>query len=371
MSKTNFHALTVKAIEPETQDAVVVTFDVPEALKADFQYIQGQYLTLRFDINSEDVRRAYSLCSSPVTDSSLSIGVKRVPGGKVSPHINDKLKVGDVVEVMPPQGRFYTKLGVDQKKDYFLFGGGSGITPLLSIAKSVLETEPKSRVLLYYANRNEDSIMFKAALEQLSTRYAGQLVVKHILDQPKTEKKGGFLGMFAKKVMDWKGEVGRLDATRIKQFIDENHTKDGRGCEYFVCGPGPMMRTVESALLSQNVDKKNLHVEWFTTEKAPATPKTASAAGGSVTAILRGEEITFELKGKESILEALRRLDKDPPFSCMSGACSTCMAKVIEGEVEMDACFALDDDEVKQGYVLTCTGRPKNGAVKLSFDDIG
>lgn len=369
---TNFYPLKVQSVKPQTDQAVAITFDVPEDLQKTFDYIQGQYLTLRFDLNGEDVRRAYSLCSSPLTDEKLSIGVKRVQGGLVSNHLNGNIKAGDTIEVMPPQGRFYSTLQEDNQKDYFLFGGGSGITPLYSILKTVLEKEPKSRVFLYYGNRNEDTIMFKEELAALKQRYAGQLEVVHILSDPKVDYKGGFLGMFKKKIVHWQGEMGFLDNGKINGFI-EKHKQSGREAEYFICGPTPMMEITESTLRAREIDDKHLHIEWFLSEADKAKMRenaTAGKDGAQVTAILNGEEINFQLQGKETILEALRRLSKDPPFSCMSGACATCMAKLKEGEVDMEACFALDDDDVKEGFILTCTSRPKTDHVVLSYDEV-
>lgn len=366
---TNFYELTLSNVGAETEQAVVLSFSVPNELKDKFAYAHGQYLTLRFHINGKEERRAYSLCSSPAVDATLQVAVKRVPKGVVSNHINSHLKPGDKVEVMPPQGHFTCELRPDQKKDYYLFAGGSGITPMLSIAKTVVEREPKSRVLLYYANRNEESIMFRQELERLEQRYRGQLVVRHILSQPRTEKKGGFLGFFAKKIVHWEGETGRIDARRAQNFLDEHNPGDNRPAEYFLCGPQGMMDSVTRTLENRNVDAKHIHREWFVTEerRKPATP-AASGSGKTVVVTLNRKRFTLELQGGETILEGLLRIEKDPPFSCMSGACSTCMAKVVSGSVEMERCLALDDDEVKQGYILTCSAVPTTDEVEITYD---
>jgi ring-1,2-phenylacetyl-CoA epoxidase subunit PaaE len=370
MVDTNFYKLKLKAIDATTDEASILTFDLPEDLKDKFNYKHGQYLTLRFTLNGKEERRAYSLCSSPDMDADLQIGVKRVEGGKVSNHINDKLKPGDEVEVMRPQGHFTVKLKEDHKKDYFLFGGGSGITPLFSILKSVLEKEPKSRVFLYYQNRHENSIMFKEELAALQKRYDGQLVVQNILSRPKFEKKGGFLGMFAKKVSNWEGETGRIDTAKATRFINEHQAGDGREEEFFLCGPMGMMETVEAVLRNKGVDDKKIHREWFVTEDQAKKEAAGSSSSGGTTVIatISGEQFTVELKPKETILEALMRMKADPPFSCMSGACSTCMAKVTKGEVKMARCLALDESEVEEGYILTCQAVPTTNLVEISYD---
>jgi len=365
MSDTNFYDLKVKAIEAATDQAVVVSFDIPGELKERFQYMHGQYLTLKFNINGKEERRAYSLCSSPHTDKDVKIGVKRVKNGKVSNHVNTILKVGDSVEVMPPQGNFTVALNVDHKKDYYLFGGGSGVTPLLSILKSVAELEPKSRVFLFYQNRNEDSIMFEAELAALQTRYNGQVFITHILDEPKSEKKGGMFGMFAKKTFNWSGEIGRIDANRASKFINDNRSGDGRPEVFFLCGPEGLMNAVESALKNKGIDSKNIHREVFSSAHNLGE---SSKGGASVTATISGKKYTVVLQPKETVLEGLMRVNADPPFSCMSGACSTCMAKVISGSVKMERCLALDKSEVDQGFILTCSSIPTSDEVEITYD---
>ncbi len=372
MSDTHFYALKVKAVNPVLSDSVNLVFDIPAELKDKFHYEHGQYLTLKFDLKGQEVRRAYSLCTSPVVDADPAVTVKRVHKGLVSNHINDTIKAGDTIEVMPPQGRFTVALNPDNKKDYFLFGSGSGITPLLSILKTVLEVEPKSRVCLLYGNRNEDSILFEQELNQLLQRYAGQLVVEHTLSQPKQEKAGGLTGLFKKPKINWTGAVGRIDGRKAAEFVDKNAMGDGRPQEHFLCGPSAMMEAVELMLKGKGLDSKNVHAEWFTnageTKAAGAAVGASALSNATVTVIISGKRHEVSLQGKESILDAMRRLQLDPPYSCLSGACATCMAKVTEGSVAMDACFALDDDEIKKGFVLSCQARPTSEGVVVSFD---
>lgn len=366
MTDTNFYSLKVKNVTTETENAVVLSFDIPKDLQERFAYQHGQYLTLKFMFRGQQERRAYSICSSPSMDKELQIAVKRVYKGLVSNHINDNVKQGTAIEVMPPQGHFTTPLNPNQSKDYFLFCSGSGITPMLSILKSVLEEEPKSQVCLLYGNKNEDSIMFKQELDKLEQRFAGQLKVFHTLSRPKERKEGGVFGLFAKKIVDWTGRKGRIDAMAVKEVFTNNH-RGSTPVECFMCGPEGMMRTAEDTLKVLGVGEKNIHIEWFVVEdKKPSATSNSSGAKAIVT--MSGKKIELMLQPNETILDGLLRIDEDPPYSCMSGACSTCTCKVISGTVEMDRCLALSDDEVKKGYVLSCTAIPTTDEVEVNFD---
>ncbi len=360
---TNFYKLTVNGITQETNDTVSISLEVPAELKATFAYKQGQYLTLRFDIKGNEVRRAYSMSSSP-QEEDLTVSVKRVKGGVVSNHIADQLTIGSEIEVMPPQGRFYTHLEETQRKTYYLFAAGSGITPLMSILKTVLEAEPQSIVHLIYGNRSEQDIIFKDQLAGLANRYQHQLYVTHVLSQPRREKSGLF-GMFQKGTLSWQGEIGRISKAFVLKYMEENpsNTKES---SYFVCGPGGMIDEVEATLLSQSIEKKHILTERFTSAAPKAAPLSAGAAMLVVT--LKKEVFELEIPAKKTILEALIADKKNPPYSCTSGACSSCMAKVISGTVTMDACYALDDDEVAAGYILTCQARPTSSSVEIIFE---
>ena len=364
MDKT-FQKLRVRDVKQETQNAVSITFEVPESLKPKFEYKQGQYLTLKFNIQGKEVRRAYSMCSSPLEDH-LTVTVKRVKKGLVSNYINDQIKPGQEIDVMPPEGRFFTTLDEDQKKTYYLFGAGSGITPLFSILKTILEKEPMSKIYLLYGNRNEDSIIFKDQIYQIQQRYAGQIIVKHILSQPKREKGKGITGLFSKGTITWEGDIGRIDSAVVKKFLEENPSKGGIQ-EYFICGPGAMISEVEKALTGLGIDKKLIHAEYFTNDSSNGQA-TTGLEGGKVIVHLSGEEIELIVPPGKTILDTLIDLKYDPPYSCTSGACSTCMAKVLNGSVRMDACYALDDDEVAEGYILTCQSHPTSDKVVLTYE---
>ncbi len=369
MLDKNFYPLKVSSISPLAEQSVAISFEIDPAQADKFKYVAGQYLTLKVNLNGQEERRAYSLCSSPVLDKAITIGVKKIANGKVSTHLHDHLKVGDVVEIMPPQGNFTVYTEAADKKDYFFIGAGSGVTPLFAMIKTIIETEPKSKVFLLYGNRSEGSIMFKEELDKLSQRYAGQLFVEHVLSQPRTEKKGGLFGFFAKTISSWQGQIGRINKEIIAKFVQKNRSEDNRSSLYYICGPEQLMQTAQNTLSQMGVPETEIFKEHFyTAPLSDAANSPVGNEGSTIIATYNGEKISVQLLPKETILQGFIRSKNNPPFSCMAGACSTCMAKVISGEVKMERCLALSDSEIKNNFILTCTARPVTPVVEISYD---
>ena len=359
MSSLHFHTLKIKEVRKETADCVSIAFEIPADLKNIFTYTQGQNITLRKTLNGEEVRRSYSLCSSPLEDD-YRIAVKAVPGGSFSSFATLQLKAGDAIEVMPPTGSFNTPLSSSNKKKYIAFAAGSGITPILSIVKTTLATEPDSSFTLVYGNKNSQSIMFKEELEGLKNKYMSRFSLVHVL---------------SREVTDATINTGRIDATKCNDLFTKHVSITAD--EFFICGPEEMIFCVRDYLLSKNIPKDKIHFELFTSSAAKpvlaqVTQQASTNANASiVTVILDGRTFSFELAYKgQSILDAALKQGADLPYSCKGGVCSTCRAQVTHGEVEMDVNYALDDNEVADGFVLACQSHPKTSAVTIDFDAV-
>ncbi len=356
MSK--FNSLKVKDIRRETVDAVSVAFEIPAIHQIAYQFKQGQYITLKLTVNGEELRRSYSICTSPHSETELRVAIKEVNGGKVSTHINRSLKVGDVMEVMTPMGNFYTPLNGGLKKNYVLFAGGSGITPMMSILKSTLYVEKQSTITLIYANKNEESTIFKKELDEITSKHPN-LKVMYVFDQPQT------------KINDL--QTGIITPEKALALVESIGGKNAD--EYFICGPGPMMENVKVSLEKLNIAKEKIHIEYFNAvvdavAKAENTV-TGAAVNSKITIIQYGIETQLQLNtNAESILDAAIEAGVDAPFSCKGAVCCTCRAKILEGKVKMDANFALTDAEVEQGYVLTCQSHPLTERVVVDFDAV-
>ena len=366
-----FHTLSVGKVIKETEDSTSVYFDVPDDLKEAYEYKAGQYLTLKFDLNGKEYRRAYSICTSPL-EENMAVTAKRVQNGVISNHINDIAKEGLEIEVMQPDGKFTVVLDPEVQQDYYMFAGGSGITPLMALIKTIIEKEPMSVCHLLYGNRDENSIIFNEELNNLIKNYEGQLTVRHILSEPAQQKTSGLTSIFKKPKISWLGWTGFIDEGKIKKFFDEN-PKRGNSQKYLICGPSPMMDMVMNSLNSIGVDKKDILIEYFSSPDDPAATKVAdtTSAGGdfNIKVKLSGKEIDVTVPSDKTILEAVIDAGYDPPYSCTSGACSTCVAKTKSGTIKMDACYALDDDEVEEGYILTCQAHPTSADVSIVFED--
>ena len=352
MSK--FHSLQVVDIVRETPDAVSVAFKVPDDLKKEYAFKQGQYLTLKFNIKGEELRRSYSICSS-YYENELRVAIKKVKDGRVSSFIYEQLKPGDVIEVMTPMGNFFTEMNPSHQKTYVLFAGGSGITPMFSILKTVLKDEPKSRIILFYGNNDESSIIFKTQFEQLALANADRLNIINILNNAPANHPEWLKGMMTKE----------KNVELIKKYVNT-----AVPAEYFICGPGVMMDNVMAALKELNIDESTIHIEYFTTpvNAADIKPSADIAKGAMATIIIDGDEHVIELEENESILEAALRKGLDAPFACQGGSCCTCRALLQAGKVEMAVNYALSASEVKQGFILTCQSRPTTPSVVVNYD---
>ena len=355
-----FHQLEVTDVRRETRDAVVVTLKPHVDSAAAFDFTQGQYLTFRNMFDGEELRRSYSICAGR-DDGVLRVGIKRVEGGAFSTWANEVLKAGDLLDAMPPMGKFYTAIEPDSAKHYLGFAGGSGITPLLSIIKTVLAREPKSRFTLVYANRQVSSIMFREDLEDLKNTYLGRFSVIHVL-----ETEGQEIDLF----------TGRVDAAKMtalfERWIDAKSVDTA-----FICGPEPMMLAIAASLREHGLDDAQIKFELFASgqpgrAKAKAVSRDAvtPGSGTAATVTLDGATRSFEMPRQgQSILEAALEANLDAPYACKAGVCSTCRCKVIEGEAEMAVNHALEDYEVKAGYVLSCQAYPLTDKIVVSYDE--
>lgn len=362
---TKTQLLKIAQIIRETPDAVSLKFLVPESLKEMFRYRSGQYITLIFEMNGQEERRAYSMSSAPHEDG-ITVTVKKVKDGLVSSLINDQLKEGQEVKVIPPQGHFNIAPKENNQKCYMLFGAGSGITPLKSIIKTILEKEPQSNIALLYGNRTEESIIFKEQLDALAQKYKGQFEVNYYLSAP--PKAGGIKGLFGKKKVAWTGGVGRINSKAIKHFLEENKCLHSDS-EYYICGPGEMIDTVEDVLKARGVNEKQIHFERFTPSKKKVNTTTA-VEDATLIAHLDDERYELTIPKGKNILEVMLKNNIDAPFACKAGVCSSCIAKIKSGEVAMDSVGALDEDEIKHGYILTCQSHPTTPKVEIDFDDL-
>ena len=356
-SVSKFHPLTVVRVENETRDAVAVTFAVPPELKDAFSFTQGQHLTLRARIGGDDLRRSYSICSA-VQDDQLRIAIKRAPGGVFSAWANETLKAGVVVDVMPPMGHFNTPLAAGNHKRYLAFAAGSGITPLMSIIKTTLLAEPHSEFTLFYGNRASSAVIFKEELAELKDAYLTRFNLVYVMSREQQD-----IELFN----------GRITREKCDEMF--RHWVSPADFDVaFVCGPDGMMRAVSAALQAHGMPKANIRIELF----AASIPKHEHVTHArpvvgrqecEVTLIIDGRHLSFTMeKDKESLLDAGLKQGIDMRYSCRGGVCSTCRAKVVEGKVDMDVNFALEDYEIARGFVLTCQSFPATDKVVVDFD---
>ena len=356
-----FHALTISGVRRETPDAISVRFAVPEALRDAYRFTQGQFVTLKKVIDGEELRRSYSVCCA-VSDyaraGELRVGIKAIAAGRFSSWANAHLAGGQNLEVMTPDGRFFTRLDPGQSRHHVAFAGGSGITPVLSLIKTTLEAEPRSRFTLVYGNRNLDGIMFAEELEDLKNRYLNRLSLYHVISD-ETQEVALFNGL--------------LNQEKCAQFLDTLIPAAGIDTA-FICGPAPMMDAAEAALAAVGVPKEKVFIERFGTPppQAGTRPKVAAAGAPSseVDVIIGGltRRIAVAYDG-EGILDTALHAGLDLPFACKGGVCCTCRARVLEGAVRMDRNYTLEAHEIAQGFVLTCQSHPLTPRVVVSYDE--
>jgi ring-1,2-phenylacetyl-CoA epoxidase subunit PaaE len=360
MSALKFYPLKIKDVRRETADCVSVALEVPVDLAEKFRFAPGQYLTFRRHFDSAEVRRSYSICAS-LKDGELRVAIKKVEQGKFSGYAHGELKAGDVLDVMPPLGNFVIKTPPVEHKEYLAFAAGSGITPIMSIMKSVLEDEPNSSFTLVYGNRSKNTIIFREAIEGLKNTYMQRLRIFHVL---------------SREYMDIPLFSGRIDAAKCEEFcktlVDIKSTD-----EAFICGPEEMILSVRQRLIDLGMPSGHVHIELFTSpdqpkashEKWVSAHKDEGGPKSKVSVTLDG--VTFDMDvpfNGESILDAALKKGADLPYACKGGVCCTCRAKITEGEVEMEVNYALEHNEIEKGFVLTCQSHPRTERVVVDFD---
>lgn len=352
-----FHALKISDVRKETEDTVSVAFDIPASIKENYSFLAGQYLTLKATINGDAIRRSYSLCAAP-HEQEWRVAIKQVEHGVFSSYANSVLKKEDTLDVMTPTGNFCLHPEKKAQKNYVLFAAGSGITPILSILKTVLKEEEKSSVTLFYGNKNFNSILFREELEALKNRFMNRLRVIHILSR---ESLGNAIQ---------KGRIGKEKCSELYHAFLAHEGIDA----VYVCGPEEMILGVKDSMLENGVAKENIHFELFTTpgsSKTVVKPKSSEEnIASNVSIILDGDVIDLALNSSgETILDAALKAGADLPFACKGGVCCTCKARILEGTASMDVNYALEKDEVEAGYILTCQAHPTSEKLIVSFDD--
>jgi len=349
---STFYQLSIKEIRQETNDSVSIVFNIPQDLKEKFKFIPGQYITIKKTLEDKEVRRAYSICSSLGSDI-IKVAIKRVDNGLFSKYAVNELKIGDILEVSRPEGRFDLMPNSKHKKNYAAFVAGSGITPVLSMIKSVLEVETESDFILVYGNKSIDDVMFKDEIEALTLSYPNKFKVQYVYSR--YEEDGTLFG--------------RID-TSVLNFILNNKCKDMKFDDFFLCGPEPMINLIKSNLLDKGVAEKNIHFELFSTNVDDKVGDADIDGRTTVKVLLDDEEHTFEMDRGKTILEVALKKGLDAPYSCQGGICSTCLAQITEGKAIMDKNSILTDDDIEDGLILTCQAHPTTPNISIDYDDV-
>ncbi len=346
-----FHPLKVSKLDRLTPNSVAITFEVPQQLKPVFAFKAGQYITIKHVFEGKEVRRAYSVSSSPGSDN-LTIGIKKVPDGLFSVYANTEVKVGHVMEVMPPEGRFVYEPG--SKADHIIaYAAGSGITPIMSIVKSALESHPENTVVLLYGNQNKEETMFLSEIEQWSREYTDRFFVQWIYSRARYDD-----SLF-----------GRIEASTVN-FITRNKFKNRSFDAHYICGPESMIKIVNDCLIEKDVPSDCIFTELFSSSETPVETKETGDGSTEISVTLDDEVFTFNMEKRELVLDAVLDQDIDAPYSCQGGVCSTCIAKITEGMATMEQNQILTDAEVEDGLILTCQAHPTTNVLKIDYDDV-
>lgn len=347
-----FHSLSIKKIQKETPNSVSIEFNIPNDIQTEFAYQSGQFLTLKKEIQGEDIRRSYSICSTP-NSGDVKVVVKQIPNGKFSTFANAELKEGDTIEVAKPTGTFFIEPKPSNAKNYVLIAAGSGITPIISILKTILSEEPNSTVDLYYGNQNVQHTIFHEELNQLKAQFSSRLNLNLIFSQEKGESRF---------------HSGRIEGRKIKKIF-KKFSPIANVNEVYMCGPQEMVESVKNLLVYKlDFPAEQIHFELFTASTVVSKPASSSPGKSKIFALIDGKDVEFQTDKGESILEAGLKAGNDIPFSCQGGVCGACKCIVISGEAEMDMNLALSDDEVQAGYSLACQTKVSSSEAKVSFD---
>lgn len=349
---STFHSLTIKDIKRETPGAVSIAFEVPDSLKEDYNFTAGQYINLKTDYEGQEVRKAYSICSAPGSNE-LRVAIKAVQNGGFSVFANEKLNIGDTMEVGTPEGKFTFTPKPERQRNYAAFAAGSGITPVLSIIQSVLQGEPESTFVLVYGNKTPEDTIFHQMLHDMQLQYVGRFFVHFIYSKARAED-----ALF-----------GRIERSTVN-FVIKNKHKEKEFARFYLCGPEAMIKTVNEVLRENNVPEKNIKFELFSTPVAEKQIEENLEGHSKITVMVDDEETTFDMSQKMTILDAALKQGVDAPYSCQGGICSSCMARITGGTAEMKKNAILTDSEIAEGLILTCQAHPTSPEIYVDYDDV-
>ena len=350
---SSFYKLLIKEVKRETPEAISVLFNIPLEFRDFYKFTAGQYVNLKLTLDGQEIRRAYSICSSPV-NSEIRIAIKGLKNGVFSQFANSNLKPGDFLEVGTPEGTFTFTPDPDRQKNYAAFVAGSGITPVMSIIHSVLEQEPKSTFVLVYGNKTPNDTIFFQQLNELQSKYTGRLFIQYVFSQAKLDSE-----LF-----------GRIERSAVN-FVLNNKHKELEFDKYFLCGPEAMITLVADLLKERNVKEKDIKFELFTSSKVPEKEIEGNIEGHTkITIMVDDEETTFEMSRKQSVLDAALKKGIDAPYSCQGGICSSCLARITSGTAEMKKNAILTDSEIASGLILTCQAHPTSDELYVDYDDV-